>query len=164
MKEKWKEIEEFPNYKISNTGKVYSINIDKIKGTRFKNGYELVRLSKNDKIYERFVARLVAIAFIPNPENKKEVNHIDEIKSNNMVTNLEWSTPKENVNHGTRNTRVRKKIGYPVVQKTMEGEIIKIYESINQTQQFGFSFSQVAKVCRGLYTHHKNFKWEYLKK
>ncbi len=70
----------------------------------------LLQLYKNNKPTTCKIHRLVANAFIPNPENKPQVNHIDEDKTNNMVSNLEWVTAKENCNHGTRNERVSKKI------------------------------------------------------
>ena len=69
-------------------------------------GYRLVNLHKNGHVKKVLVSRLVAEAFIDNPENKPEVNHIDEDKENNSVTNLEWATSKENANHGTRNKRI----------------------------------------------------------
>ncbi|UIE13738.1 HNH endonuclease family protein [Enterococcus phage EFap02] len=68
-------------------------------------GYLYVVLSKNNKTKPFTVHHLVAEAFIPNPENKPQVNHIDEDKTNNVVSNLEWMTAKENNNHGTRNLR-----------------------------------------------------------
>ena len=64
-----------------------------------------VYLSKNGKTKAEYVHRLVALAFIPNPDNKPQVNHKDENKQNNYVDNLEWATCKENVNYGTRSTR-----------------------------------------------------------
>lgn len=74
-----------------------------IISTRINNcGYVSVRLSKNGKIYTRFVHRLMAEAFIPNPLNKKYVNHIDGDKKNNSLKNLEWVTHSENIRHAYR--------------------------------------------------------------
>lgn len=102
MEEIWKTIPDLPRYAISNKGRLRNIDTGKILKTRIsKLGYEEVTISYNKIQYFRSIHRLVAQAFIPNQENKPEVNHIDENKLNNHITNLEWSTRKENINHGT---------------------------------------------------------------
>ena len=98
--ENWKIIEGFDGfYLISNLGRVKNKN-GNIKSS-FKNevGYIRIDLYKNNKPVKYYVHRLVAIAFIPNPESKKEVNHKDGNKSNNNLDNLEWNTSKENKAH-----------------------------------------------------------------
>ena len=70
-------------------------------------GYERVNLKKDGIEKTMQVHRLVALAFLPNPQNKPEVNHIDENKENNNVDNLEWVTSKENANYGTRNDKIK---------------------------------------------------------
>ncbi|WPH68848.1 HNH endonuclease [Enterococcus phage EF-M80] len=117
MIEEWKDIEGYEGlYQVSNLGRVKRSKGKYMKSERilmlFINtpGYLQVMLCKNNKCKKFTVHRLVANAFIPNPENKPQVNHIDEDKTNNMVSNLEWVTAKENVNHGTRNERSSKKI------------------------------------------------------
>lgn len=94
-------------YAITSCGKVWSY-----KNKRFiiprpnEKGYLRIKLYKNGSYKTFGVHRLVAEAYIPNPENKEQVNHKDENKSNNCVNNLEWMTNKENANYGTRNERI----------------------------------------------------------
>ena len=97
--EVWKPMVEFPElYKISNLGRVASYR--KVLATyKINSGYEVVSLKVNRESIKRLVHRIVAQAFIPNPENKREVNHIDGDRLNNHVLNLEWATSSENKQH-----------------------------------------------------------------
>ena len=122
-KEHWKVIEEFPDYEVSDKGRIRRLTTSKhtckgkIKNTSISNvGYELVFFSKKGKIYSRTVHRLVAIAFLPKPEGCNEVNHKDENKLNNTVENLEWCTHKYNMNYGTVQERKSEKLK----QRTVE--------------------------------------------
>lgn len=102
--EVWEKIETFGNYSISSLGRVKNNISGKIlKPHKDKDGYEIIGLRKNNKQILKKVHRLVAIAFIPNPHNKPQVNHINEIKHDNNVMNLEWVTAKENSNWGSHN-------------------------------------------------------------
>ena len=97
-------------YVVSSCGKVWSYTNNRFLTPRHnkKTGYDRVHLCKEGKSREFLVHRLVAEAFIPNPENKPQVNHLDENKTNNHVENLAWVTRQENVNYGTRNIRAAK--------------------------------------------------------
>jgi len=96
-----KIIENFPNYTISDNGAVMNIKTNTEKAcTVYKVGYRYCDLSHKGKITKIAIHRLVALAFIPNPENKRVVNHIDGNKLNNTLTNLEWCTDAENIQHG----------------------------------------------------------------
>ena len=111
----WKDIPEYEGlYQVSTFGRVKSLPRNGAKGGILKSAkkkqknYLSVILSKNNKRKNILVHRLVALAFIPNPENLPYINHKDENPSNNYVNNLEWCTHEYNVNYGTRNERVSK--------------------------------------------------------
>jgi hypothetical protein len=99
--EVWKKIEGFENYEVSNYGNVKSLKYNKIRLLKQENvkGYLRVSLSKENKVKRFQVHRLVALSFIKNIENKPCVNHINGIKTDNTVENLEWVTYSENEKH-----------------------------------------------------------------
>lgn len=111
--EEWKDIEGYEGlYQVSNLGNVRALkfyhsrnNVHLLKPTVNKYGYCVVCLHKDKKVKQYRVHRLVAIAFLPNPDNLPYVNHIDCDKTNNSLTNLEWCTQSENVKHGYDNNR-----------------------------------------------------------
>lgn len=119
--EEWRIVVGFLNYEVSNLGRVRSLERQtmgrwgKPKTTParvmnpelMKNGYRRVHLCINGTKTRRFVHRMVATAFIPNPNNKPQVNHKDCNRSNNVVTNLEWATAKENTDHGVQFGRIQ---------------------------------------------------------
>lgn len=102
MKEKFKEIENFPNYLISNKGEVFSIRYGKcMMPTLGNHGYLAITLSDKGKKSTFLIHRLLATAFIPNPDNLPEINHKSGVKYENNIENLEWCTPKQNSAHAT---------------------------------------------------------------
>lgn len=109
----WRDIPNYEGlYQISNLGRVKSLNFNKtkIRKTQSKKRYITVNLSKDGKTKYYLVHRLVAEAFIPNPNNYPCVNHKDENPSNNHVDNLEWCTHEYNMSYGTRSKRVIEKL------------------------------------------------------
>lgn len=108
MEEIWRDIKGYEGlYQVSNLGRVRSFHggSERIMKQTLQNGYLRITLLKNEKSKRFLSHRLVALAFIPNPENKPQVNHIDEDKTNNRVDNLNWMTSKENNDWGTRKGR-----------------------------------------------------------
>lgn len=167
-------------YSVTSNGEIYSHITDKfLKPNITRNGYATVQLFKN-KIGKRVsIHRLVAKAFIPNPLNKPQVNHKDENKSNNCVSNIEWCTPKENMNYGTGNYRRRlhtdystqnrkiiaringKKVCKPVIQ-LKNNIVIKEYQSIVQaSKETGLHASKISEVAKNKRKTTGGFCWKY---
>lgn len=168
--EYWKSIENYEGlYMISDLGRVKSLNYShtgkaKILQMRIdKWGYLQIGLYKDGKTKAFLVHRLVAIAFIPNPLNKPQVNHIDENKENNNVKNLEWVTNKENSNWGTKIERGAKSQRIPVIGvNIVTNEIIEL-EGIKKSKEFGFNPSSITNCCQGKQETHKGYKFYYKK-
>ena len=129
-------IKNFPGYWITSNGQVWSDYSNKfIAVVNMPNGYQRVVLSKKNKSYNFLIHRLVAEAFIPNPENKPCVNHKDLNRQNNCLENLEWVTYQENNNyadHGLKNGKAHsKKVG----QFNKDGQLIRTYNSIKEAAE-----------------------------
>ncbi|MEG0472647.1 MAG: NUMOD4 domain-containing protein [Solibacillus sp.] len=174
----WKEVDGYDgNYVVNELGEVKSFKRDILNGILMephlnKRGYMVVGLTKrNGKRKTVFVHRLIAQAFIDNPHNKKEVNHIDECKSNNNVINLEWVTAKENSNHGTRIQRVVNAIDYktvarknsvPLIQLDLNGCVVRKWDSGAECARVtNFDYSAIFRCCKGERKTAYGFKWRY---
>ena len=177
--EEWKDVPRYEGfYQVSNLGNVRSVDryIECRGAMRFqkgkmlrphigKFGYKQVILNnKGMKLYK--VHRLVAEAFIPNPDNLPQVNHKDENKINNNVENLEWCTCLYNLlyndlHHRRNNKNNRKSIS--VVR--MQGDRVDaIYPSLNEAaRKIGCSSGNISKCCRGIKNSAYGFQWKYLK-
>ena len=156
-------IENYPNYTISDKGEIVNTNTNKeLKGYIRKDGYVIISLSKGGKKYKCYLHRLVAETFIPNPDNLPQVNHKDEDKTNNCVSNLEWITPKDNCNYGTRNERQGLGHSKPIEQYDLEGNFIKEWDSAAQVERdLGFNHQNISKCCLGQQKTAYNYKWRY---
>jgi hypothetical protein len=180
--EVWKPIDGFEGaYEVSNFGRVKSIKrLRRTKGggVTFVSermlkpaidhfGYCKVVLTKNGKRHYYKVHRLVAIAFIPNPENKPEVNHKDGDKTNNCITNLEWNTPTENKRHafamglnGGDHMTHRKSVN----QYDKNKHLIDTFPSIaDAARQTGACHSSIWMCCNHKYKTAGGYIWEYAK-
>ena len=174
MMEIWKDIPGYEGlYQVSNMGQVRSLDVwiksnnPKSSDTMFRKGrvlrqyartggYLNVCLSKDGKVKPMRVHRLVAQAFIPNPNNYPEVNHIDHSRTNNCVDNLEWCTRQYNFDYsGVRYCRA-----FAVDQLTMDGEYITTYYSQREAARaIGGHGINISLCCRGLASHAYGYKW-----
>lgn len=159
-----KEIENFPNYFITDDGKVISYKFSKPKVMKTwlqKSGYENVKLCKNNKTYNFLIHRLVADAFIPNPNNLPEINHKNKIRNDNRVENLEWCTRLENLYDSYETMSATRNFCECYITKIDDDVPIEYFQSIAEaarycSKKFGCSES-------GLIRNHKskNYKIEY---
>lgn len=164
MQEIWRDVKDYKGlYKISSNGRVWSCRQNKVlKLHTCQSGYWFIGLHKAGKVKSYKVHRLVAQHFIPNPNNLPEVNHIDEDKSNNGVDNLEWTTHKENCNHGTRIKRCADKHCKPV--RCIETGII--YRSATDAaRELGINQGWIANCLsdKSRVISTKGLHWEYVK-
>ena len=172
-KEYWKPVVGYEGlYEVSNWGRVKSLNYNHtgkgkiLKQNQIMNGYKSVMLCKDGKRKNYLVHRLVAEAFIPNPDNLPQVNHKDENKTNNNVDNLEWCDAKYNHNYGTINERISKsqingKRSKIVIQYNLDGTFVREWPSTMECGRNGYDQSSVADCCRGKLKTYKGFLWEY---
>lgn len=192
MKEIWKDIEDYEGlYQVSNIGRVKSVS--KLVKTRWNNfrktkdlilettknhkGYKLVMLSKNNKIKSKQVHRLVAIAFISNPNNLPQVNHKDGNKQNNCVSNLEWCSAKENMKHAYKIGLISKQAIKKCVIKAAEKRkkpilqikddiVVNEFDSIESAKKMlkVKSSGCLVNALKGRIRTYKGFVWTYKEK
>ena len=167
MKEEWRDIKGFEGYyQISNMGRVKSLERMKrsglnggcyvtvpekiLEGVDNGYGYLQVSLSKDGKDKNYLVHRLVAQAFISNPNNLPEVNHISEDKSDNKAENLEWCGRAYNINYGTRNQRMAEKNSKPIFSVDKESGLIMWWQSAREaSRQTGIAQSSISACLKG---------------
>lgn len=177
----WKPVKNFEGlYSVSSLGRVRSEERVIVRANGFKqtikerilkltsyNGYYRCNLSNNGVGKLCLVHRLVAEAFIPNPNNLPFINHKDENPSNECVENLEWCDSKYNNNYGTllqRWSEVRKngKCSKRVCQYTLDMEFVREWPSCAEVnRECGFDSSTISKVCRGEQKTAYGYKWSY---
>ena len=170
MEENWAPVKDFEGlYEVSDLGNVKSLITNRLLSIRpnGKEEYCRVNLTKNKRKYTKKVHRLVAEAFVPNPNGYQYVNHKDEQKKNNVASNLEWCTFEYNVNYGTRNERSAKaRINNPkrskiVEQYDLNGNLINVFPSLNEANRVtGKSLGSLSNFCHGK-QKDKKFIWKY---
>ena len=160
MIEEMKDIENYEGlYAITRDGRVWSYKSNKfLKPIDNGHGYYQISLCKEGKVKNYLIHRLVAQAFIPNPEELPQVNHKDENKQNNCVNNLEWCDTKYNANYGTRTERAAKKRSIPVYCE----ELDRVFDGSRQTaRELGLDNSSIIKCCKGKLKTHGGYHFRY---
>lgn len=175
-KEEWRDVIGFDgSYRVSSYGRIWSNLTDRILKPYSKpRGETMLILRKNGRSFRRFVHRLVAQAFIMNPNKYPEVNHKDENPRNNHVDNLEWCTHQYNNTYGTKIERALAKTDYEeiarknskkVAQYDLNGKLIRIWDSAREVMRVtGIDNSWVGKCCKGQCKSVGGFVWRHLDK
>lgn len=160
----WKKVIDNEAYSVNEIGEVRNDSTGRIlKQTIDKDGYHMVTLINSVSKKKQWVGvhRLVAQAFIPNPNNYPIVNHKDENKDINTKDNLEWCDASYSTNYGTRNTRVGRKNSKRVYQYD-DGELVGWYDSTKLAGKFlGISPTKIADCCRGEKKSAGGYRWTY---
>lgn len=157
MNEIWKAIAGYEGlYEVSDQGRVRSLKFNKtriLKAGGPRSGYLRVILHKDGKRKQMKVHRLVASAFIPNPQGLETVNHKDEDKTNNSVSNLEWMTRIDNINYSQ---------AHPVQMLDKQGNLLATFPSTQEARrQTGIAQSSICLCCLGKYKSAGGFVWRY---
>ena len=177
--EEWRDIKGFEGkYMVSNMGRVKSLNYRRtgkegiMKGVADGHGYLYVKLCKDGKDKKCWINRLVAQAFLENPNNLPEVNHKDEDKTNNCVENLEYCSKSYNINYGTRNKKAGKrisekntnnpKLSKPVIGiNKVSGLILEFPSAMEAERCTGINNGNITKCCKGKVNSAGGHIWFY---
>lgn len=174
MKEEWKEIKGFENlYAVSNLGRIKSLYRKRITGGVLRerilhpginrHGYCSVSLCKDGVIRQYKIHRLVAMAFIPNPQNYPIINHKNEIKTDNRVENLEWCDSSYNINYGGCIEKLKKNKFHPIRQMNENCKFVAIFPSAKQAgRELSLDYRAICKCANGRQKTCGGFKWEWV--
>ena len=148
-------------YAVTSCGKVWSY-----KNKKFLNpytdgcrGYLQVNLCKDGKVKTYKIHRLVAEAYIPNPDNLPQVNHKDENKTNNCLQNLEWCDAKYNNNYGTRIEKSSNSLKKPILQFTLDGEFVREWPSATDVGRV--AVKSINNCLKGRHKTAYGYIWKY---
>ena len=163
-----RKIKNHESYTITDDGKIYSYKYKKkrqLKTYYDKNGYENIKLSDRGEPYHWLIHRLVAEAFIDNPNNYPMVNHKDCNPKNNAYYNLEWCTAEYNSNYNIRNALISDALGRAVERYSLEGEFIDAFDSAaDACRKLGWPpnrQSNISAVCRGVRKSTLGYMWKF---
>ena len=166
--ETWKPINGFPKYQVSNQGRIKNIESGRIfTGTRDAFGYIHVRLINPQGTYTlRKVHRLVAEAFLPNPEGKPIIDHIDEDKTNNTLGNLRWVTYSENSQAYEKKRKEpdseKQLLQHKIAQYTLDGELVATFDKISEiTKTLSIGRYGIYCTCYGKLRSNGGFMWRF---
>ena len=171
--EQWKAIAGYDGqYEVSDLGRIKSLKYAKekiLKPRKNLGGYLQVILHKDGNSKTITVHRLVATAFISNPGNLETVNHKDEVKTNNAVSNLEWMSREDNNNYGTRNKRVSEaRLNHPAFSNQVQmfnkqtGELLATFPSLMEAKRVtGIDKSHISACCLGKLKSAGGYIWKY---
>jgi len=160
METEFKILKEYPFYKIYADGRVYSLRLKRyIKGHKNKRGYYAFTLyDQEGKRKHKALHQLLAMAFIPNPDNYEVVRHLDDNKDNNTLSNLKWGTIKENIQDAIRNNVfVIPDNSKKWLIKTPNGQLIKVNNLTNFCKENGLTKQTLHKTYKKQRQHHKNY-------
>lgn len=153
--EMWKIIDNHPNYAVNTRGEIVNIKTGhKRKTVKLKNGYMTVLFSDGEKNKLEYIHRIVATAFIPNPTNLPQVNHIDKDRNNNNVNNLEWCTAEYNVKYSR---------GKKIAQYTKSGEFVSEWDGVRSAERgLCFKHGSIGKCLTGDYKTAYGYVFRYV--
>lgn len=165
----WKPVTEYEGlYEVSNLGRLRNRHGKVLKIPLNHTGYPRIELWRQGKMKHFYVHRLVALAFIPNPDALPQVNHKDEDKQNNRVENLEWCTQAENLNYGAHNDKVAlANRNHPSKSKavacyTKDGKLVRVFPSTHEAErETGVANQSISQCCRKKYRTAGGYVWEY---
>lgn len=161
LMEEWRDVKGYEGfYRVSNKGQILSIrNGIVLKQNLKRNGYLQIEFSVNGVKTTKSVHRVVAESFLDNPGNLPCVNHKDECKTNNDVSNLEFCTQQYNLNYG--NCPLHKYT--PIIQMDKEGNVVKVWNSIKDAcRNTTMNYQCISACCRGIKKQCYGYKWKYL--